>query len=95
MQSFNYQVNHIVLFFQVVSDSEREDSIRQVALENIVTLAETMPGLTRKQSDLIPHISKMLIIKAGLYYRPADFTFSKPVENIGKPIVPGIYHCKV
>ena len=47
--------------FQVVNNQEREDGIRQVALENIVTIAETMPGLTRKQSDLIPHISKSLL----------------------------------
>ena len=45
---------------QVIGDVNREDSIRQMALETIVTTAESMPGPTRKQKTLIPLISECL-----------------------------------
>lgn len=47
------------------------DNIRQLALETIVTLAETAPGLVRKQKQLIPVIGKndfVLWVSPGVLY---------------------------
>jgi len=46
---------------QIVADCDREDNIRQLALEAIVTLAETAPGLIRKQKTMITHISEFVV----------------------------------
>lgn len=42
------------LALKLVADQEREDSVRQLALEICVSLAETAPGMIRKQKTAIP-----------------------------------------
>ncbi|XP_076804847.1 importin-5-like [Clavelina lepadiformis] len=53
--------NVLTMCLKVVGDADREDSIRQIALEAIVTLSETAPGLIRKQKSLIPLIIPQML----------------------------------
>nr|XP_026689827.1 importin-5 [Ciona intestinalis] len=46
---------------KVLGNAELENSIRQLALEAIVTLSETAPGLIRKQKAIIPIIIPQML----------------------------------
>ena len=58
----------LVALFQIISNENGEDSIRQLALEAVVTLAETAPGMIRKQKSVIPIISKLTFYSTNFFY---------------------------
>nr|CAB3256613.1 importin-5 [Phallusia mammillata] len=53
--------NLLTICLKIVSDCDLMDNIRQLTLETIVTLAETAPGLVRKQKQLIPLIVPQML----------------------------------
>jgi len=55
------------LFHLLISNHNREDSIRQLALECVITLAETAPAMVRKQKTGIPMmVEQMLALMVDL-----------------------------
>uniref|UniRef100_H2YPJ6 Importin N-terminal domain-containing protein n=1 Tax=Ciona savignyi TaxID=51511 RepID=H2YPJ6_CIOSA len=46
---------------KVLGNVDLENSIRQLALETVVTLSENAPGLIRKQKSAIPHIIPQML----------------------------------
>ena len=53
---------------QILANTNLENTWRHLALETIVTLAETAPAMIRKNSaDMIPKISKLLNLKSEYY----------------------------
>lgn len=59
---------------KLVADAELEESIRQLALEVMVTLAETAPGMFRKQKTLISQVVPQVLALM------VDFEDEDPVE---------------
>ncbi|XP_052214366.1 importin-5-like isoform X7 [Dreissena polymorpha] len=76
------QVENVITFcMKVLSDTNLEDSWRQLGLEAIVSLAETAPGMVRKCAKLLPMLVPQVLAMMVDLEDEEDWAVSDEVEN--------------